>query len=184
LYLANDRQHVGRVTVRLGLYCAYSDFPRLGKLGTSELHAASLGPRQCVSRPRGDHRALFLGKRCEQVQDKRINVHPKLGNDELHALSHEAGDEVYVAAEAVELRHGNGTTAAAGLCEGSGKLWSAAKGVGTLAALDLYKLADSLKALGRRKALKGLALRLDPEPGAALVCRGYPDVGAKKGSIE
>jgi hypothetical protein len=60
---------------------------------------------------------------------------------------------VYVTAETVELGHGNGTAAAAGLCEGSGKLWAAVKGVGTLAALDLYKLADRLYDLA--KAMRG-----------------------------
>jgi hypothetical protein len=111
------------------------------------------------------------------MQDEGVNVGPKFGDDELHALGHQAGDEVYVAAETVELGHGNGTAATASLCQGSGKLWAAVKGVGTLAALDLYKLTDRLEALGRREARKGFALRLDPEPGAALGCRRYADVG-------
>jgi hypothetical protein len=58
-------------------------------------------------RPR-NHRALFLGKRRKQMQDERINIRPKLGNYELHTLCHQARDEVYVAAEAVQLGHGNG----------------------------------------------------------------------------
>src|SRR5262245_55556761 len=109
------------MTIRIGLYGVYGDFPRLGEVRASELHAANLGPCQGVPRPHGNHRALLLGKRRKQVQDERINVRPKLGNYELHALCHQARDEMYVAAKAVKLGHGNGAAAAAGLCEGTSK---------------------------------------------------------------
>ena len=35
-----------------------------------------------------NHRALFLGKSGEQMQDERINVGAKLGDDEGHAVRH------------------------------------------------------------------------------------------------
>jgi hypothetical protein len=41
MYLADDRQHIGRMTIRIGLYGLRGDFTRLGEVRASELRAAS-----------------------------------------------------------------------------------------------------------------------------------------------
>jgi hypothetical protein len=82
---------------------------------------SDLAPAPCISRIIGSTLAAW----------RSVHVRSKLGNNELHALRHEPGDEVNVAAEAVELGHGNRAASAAGLCKGGGKLWAAVKGVGT-----------------------------------------------------
>jgi hypothetical protein len=66
------------------------------------------------------HRA---SQRREQVQDEWVHVRPKLCYQERHAVRHEAGDEVNVAAQAVEFRHAS-AVAAARFCERSGELWA------------------------------------------------------------
>ena len=48
----------------------------------------------------------FSAKRGKQVQDKRVNVRTKLGDQEGHLVGHEPRDEVNVAAEAIQLGDG------------------------------------------------------------------------------
>jgi hypothetical protein len=76
-----------------------------------------------------------------------------------------------VAAQTVELGDGNGTTTAASLGEGGGKLWSAVKRVSPLAGLYFDEFSDNLEVLSHRKARKRLPLRFEAEPGAALRLR-------------
>ena len=56
------------------------------------------------------------------MQDERVNVGAKLGNDELHALSHQPRDEMNIPAEAIELGHHNRAFATPRLREGCGEL--------------------------------------------------------------
>ena len=77
----------------------------LGYQGSPREPLQPRGPAGSVSRLA---RAPF-GQRGEQVQDERVNVRPKLGDQEGHLVSHEAADEMYVTAEAIQLRHCNVT---------------------------------------------------------------------------
>src|SRR5262249_31673538 len=60
------------------------------------------------------------------MQDEGVHVRAKLGDNEWHPLCHQAGDEMDVAAQTIELGDGNGATTAASLGERGGKLWSSA----------------------------------------------------------
>jgi hypothetical protein len=93
------------------------------------------------------------------MQDEGVHVRAKLGDNEWHPLCHQAGDEMNVAAQAVELGDGNRATTAASLRERGGKLWSAVKRVRALADLYFDELSDNLKPLGHNKARKRLPLR-------------------------
>ena len=69
------------MTISVGRYGLYSGFARLGELRPPELNTARLSSRQRVPRPRSNHRPLFLGKGREQVQDERVYVCAKLGDE-------------------------------------------------------------------------------------------------------
>jgi hypothetical protein len=105
------------------------------------------------------------------VQDERVHIRTKLGDYEWHSLCHQAGDEMDVAAQTVELGDGNGATTAASLGERGGKLRSALKRVRALAGLYFDELSDNLELLSHRKARKRLPLRFEAEAGAALRLR-------------
>jgi hypothetical protein len=92
-----------------------SRFTSFSELGATELYSARPGCGQSRLSARGDHRALFLCQRSKQMQNERVNVWAKLADQERHAVSHEAADEVNVATEAVQLGHGHGAPLAAGL---------------------------------------------------------------------
>ena len=93
------------------------------------------------------------------MQDEGVHVRTKLGDNEWHPLCHQAGDEMNVAAQTVELGDGNGATTAACLRERGGKLWSVVKSVRALAGLYFDELSDNLKLLSHNKPRKCLPLR-------------------------
>jgi hypothetical protein len=69
---------------------------RVEVLGVPELHAAGLGGGQRVAGPGGDQAALLLRQGRVDVEEERVDVRPQLGDDEGHALGHEAADEGHV----------------------------------------------------------------------------------------
>jgi hypothetical protein len=93
------------------------------------------------------------------MQDEGVHVRAKLGDNEWHPLCHQAGDEMNVAAQAVELGDGNRATTAASLRERGGKLWSAVTRVCALASLYFDELSDNLEPLSHNKARKRFPLR-------------------------
>jgi hypothetical protein len=60
--------------------------------------------------PLRDERSLLLRQRGEQVEDERVNVGAELGDDERHAVNHQARNEMPVTGEPVELGHDNRAT--------------------------------------------------------------------------
>ena len=61
-------------------------------------------------------------------------------------------------------------------CESGLELRAAVERIRALAGLYLDELTDQLQALSVGELMKGLPLSLDPEPRAALLRRGNPDV--------
>jgi hypothetical protein len=102
------------------------------------------------------------------VEDERVHIGAKLSDKERDAMGYQAGDEVNVTAEPVQLGHSHRAALAAGVTESGGKLRSAIQGVRTLARFDLYEHANKLKAFRGRKARKRFPLRLNAQTGAAL----------------
>ena len=86
------------------------------------------------------------------MQHERINVAAELRDDEGHALSHQARDEVHIAAQTIQLGHGDMSAKLLGLTKGSGELWALVKRAATLAGLDLDKLAGQGVGFRRREA--------------------------------
>jgi hypothetical protein len=151
------------MTISVGLDGRYSGFPSLRKLGASKFYAARLGTRERVTRPCGNHHALLLRERGEQVQDERINVCAKLGDNELHALCHEPRDEMDIATKTVELRHRDGAATATSFCECSGELRAPVDRISALAGLNLNELASDAEAFGSREACERVPLCLKAE---------------------
>ena len=65
--------------------------------------SAGFGGGQGGNRALADHLALALGEGRVQVQHERLDVRPELGDDERDAVRHQAGNEMDVPAEAIEL---------------------------------------------------------------------------------
>jgi hypothetical protein len=100
----DNRQHVGGVAVGRRAPCGRSRAAcGLVEPGVAQPNAA--GPRggQGVLRPARDHRAFFFRDRRVDVEHERIHVGTKLS----YPVRHQAGDEVRVAAQAIELCHGH-----------------------------------------------------------------------------
>jgi hypothetical protein len=76
------------------------------------------------------------------MQDEGINVSTKLGDDELHALSHKPRDEMNVPAEAVELGNDDGTFTAPCFSQSCGELRPAMESVGAPAGLSAIMRAS------------------------------------------
>jgi len=87
---------------------------------------------------------------------------------------HEPADEMYIAAETIELRYQHRAFGPARCGERIGEFRPAVQGVGALAGLDLRALGDDLDALDLGEAADGFLLGLDPQPGAALARPAYP----------
>ena len=76
-------------------------------------------------------------------------------------MSHQPRYEVYVAALAVELGHGNGAALPASGGECCGELRTAVERVRAIPRLDLHELADDLEALRLREPRERRALCFD-----------------------
>ncbi len=64
-------------------------------------------PRAALVRWR-DHRALLLGEGGVQMQQERLDVGTEIGDQKRRLVRHQAGNEMHVAREPVELGDGNG----------------------------------------------------------------------------
>ena len=86
------------------------------------------------------------------MKDERVNIRPKLRDQERNAVRHQPGDEMHVAGQPVELCDDERAPLAPRLSENCCKLRSAFQGVGALPRLDLDEDPQNLKALlGRKK---------------------------------
>jgi hypothetical protein len=139
---------------------------------TAHLRSGKRLPRPCA-----DQRALLLGQSGKEVQNERINVWPKLCDQERHLVRHEAAHEVHIAAKAVQFRHRDVTPEFPSSGEGGFKLGTAVQRVGAFASLYLDKLPGHGEALGLCEVLKRLPLGLDAQTRAPLLGRGYANVG-------
>src|SRR5208282_6820944 len=93
-------------------YAAFnqSSSPRFqlsSRIGAAELDTTGLSSSKASLGPLADQPPFFLGKRSVDVEHEGIGVSAQLGDDEGDALSHQSGNEMHVAAEAVELGHDN-----------------------------------------------------------------------------
>ena len=157
--LANGRRNAigegigaGRV-VRVGYRAG------LGELGIAERLSAGLGGGQGGNRALADHLAPALGESRVQGQHDRLHVSAQLGDDERDPMGHQAGDEMNVPAEAIELGNRDGAfPVTAGLGEPGGELGAALDRVRAFAGLDLNELGDDFEALGGGESSDGGAL--------------------------
>jgi hypothetical protein len=75
------------------------------------------------------------------MQHERLHVRPKFGDDERNPMRHQAGNEMDVSAQPIELGNRDGAfTVPAGLGERGGELRPAIERVSALAGFDLNEL--------------------------------------------
>ena len=164
LGLANGRRDAIGECVGAGRVVRVGYRAGLGEFGIAEGLSASLGGGQGGNRALADHLALALGEGRVQVQHERLDVRAQLGDDERHTVRHQAGNEMDVSAQAIELgnRH-RAFTVPAGLGESGGELRAALDRIRAFAGLDLDEFADDLVTLGGGETGDGRALGIDPE---------------------
>ena len=92
-------------------------------------------------------------------------------------LRHEAGNEMHVAGEAVELAHNDRPAELARSLDGGGELRPAIEGVGALARLVLLEGLANGKALGLGEGGDRVALRFEAEAAPGLALRAHPHIG-------
>ena len=111
--------------------------PRGLDMRIAELDALRLGRRKRRLGAPGDQGALLFRERGIEVQDERIDVRPQFGDDEGNPMRHQAGNEMDVAGETVELGDHDRTTQRARLGERRRQLRPPVERVASLAGLDL-----------------------------------------------
>ena len=110
----------------------------LGEPRFAEGLSASLGGGQGGNRALADHLALALGEGGVKMQHERLDVRAQLGDDERDPMGHQAGNEMDVSAEAIELgNRDRAFSVSAGFGERGGELRAALYCVRALAGLDL-----------------------------------------------
>ena len=76
-----------------GLQSQYGVLACGSEFGSAELHATSFGCRKSCFGPCGDQGSLLFRQSGEQVQDERVYVRAKLGDQERHPVGHQARDQ-------------------------------------------------------------------------------------------
>ena len=89
-----------------------------------------------------DQPPLLLGQRGVEVQHERIGVAAEFGDDERHALRHQAGDERDVARQPVQLRDQDAALRGLGRSQRGCELRPPVERVGALAGFGLDVLGD------------------------------------------
>jgi hypothetical protein len=74
LYLADHRQHIGSVLISKGLNGRDGTLASLSELRAAQGNTTGFSSSQSRLGTRADHCSLFLGKRCEKVQNERVYV--------------------------------------------------------------------------------------------------------------
>ena len=138
-------------------------------VGLPSFAAARLPDRQCGLGALRDQPPFLLGQRGVEVQHERVGVAAEFGDDERHALRHQAGDERDIAGEAVQLRDQDAAFRGLGGGQRGCELRPAIERVRALAGFGLDVLGDDRDVLGFGEAGDRRALRLDPEPRALLL---------------
>jgi hypothetical protein len=95
LGLSDNGEHVGCVSVSLSLDGRHRVLAGHLELWVAECHPSGVRRRKRLTRARGYECALLLGQSGEQVQDERVNIRPKLSDQEGHFVGHEPRDEVH-----------------------------------------------------------------------------------------
>ena len=81
------------------------------------------------------------------MQHERIGVAAEFGDDERHALRHQAGDERHITEQPVELRHQDAALGGARGGEGGRELRTAVQSISSFARFCLDELRDEGQAL-------------------------------------
>ena len=170
------RAGVGLLAYGLDALLPHLGGERLRTVRIAQLHAARLGGRECRLGALRDLGALLFGDGRIDVQHERVGVRD-LGNDERHALRHQAGDERDVARQAVELGHDNRASVERRPLQRRLELRPPVECIGTLGGLDLGEGLGDLVAFGRTETLDRGLLALKAETGLPLFLGRNPDVG-------
>src|SRR6266550_1226501 len=85
----------------------HSDRAGLGKPRATQENAACPCCGERLTGSRGNQSALLLSKCGEKVQDKWIDVRAQLSDPKGHLVSHQAADEMHIAAQPIKLGDGD-----------------------------------------------------------------------------
>ena len=116
--------------------CCISAVNGFGTVRIAKLDTARLGGGERRLGALRDLGALLLGDRGVDVQHERVGVRD-LGDDEGHALRHQAGDERDITRQAIELGDDDRALVGGRPLQRRLELRPALEGVGTLGGLDL-----------------------------------------------
>lgn len=111
------------------------------------------------------------------MQHEGISIRTKLGNNEWRPLRHQAGDEVNIAAQAIQLGHDDRAFGLAGGGECRRELGASVEGIRTLAGLDLDELSHDLEPIVCGEPGVRFPLRLNAQAGLALLLGGDSEIG-------
>ena len=165
----NDRQDVGRERIRIFGQRSPSECRGLGCVPpVPEPGALGLPCRECGLRTLRYQPSLFLCQRSIVVQQERVSIRTKLGDDEWHALGHEASNEGHVAGKPIELGHQDRTLLCPPRGQRCGQPRPPFESVGALPGLRLDELGGNGEAFRLREPDNGRPLGLDAETRAAL----------------
>jgi hypothetical protein len=102
------------------------------------------------------------------MQHEWIGIAAQLGDDERHALGHQAGNERDVTGKPIEFGHQDGAFGRSGSRQRGCQLRPAVQGIGALTGLCLDELGNDRETLGLGEASNGRPL-VDAPPGAVLL---------------
>jgi hypothetical protein len=98
------------------------------------------------------------------MQNKRVDVRTKFRNEEGNPMSHEPGNEVDIARQAVELGDRDWAALRPRLCERRRQLRSTIERIAPFACFDLDELGGNVEALARREPRKASRCPAMPSP--------------------
>jgi hypothetical protein len=160
----DDRQYVARRAISFRFHRRDRYALRGFNIWIAEFDALRLRRRERRLCAPGDQGALLFGERGIEMQNEGIDVRPEFRNEERDAMRHQAGNEMHVARETVELGDRDRATQRARLGERRRQLGPTIERVASLARLDFNKLGGDFKPLVAREPFNASRCASMPKP--------------------
>lgn len=170
--LLDHRQDPGGVFVRHDPPPVGTGLGDLDHIRVAQTLAPVLLRLEGLTGPVGDQTAFLLGQGRPEVEGERIDIEPKLGDNELDPVPHQPADEVHVSAEAVELGDDHGALLPLGSCDGGVEPRTVVVSTGHHIAEEV---GDDI-AVAASEASDGILLGIKAKSSAALLAGGDPDI--------
>ena len=142
--------------------------PSLIEPRVTEFHAPRSRLCKRLPRARGNHCTLLLRQCRINVQHEWIDAQPKVGHHERHPLRHKTGNEVNIAAEAVELAHENCRLTLLRKRQSRSKPWTTIQGITALPRFDLHLFGNDGDVVLSGEPLRTISLSIETKPAPPL----------------